>query len=253
MSTEPVRFRPDPRRPLAAEAVRLTLRRFVEGWRALPGAARRRWFGTLGAGLVVSWAVMLGLDVWAMRLERAGRLAWEADALRRIEARSPLSFAQSLWGEAPGNAVLLIPLVLLVAAACAWSGRPLRALSVLAVFFLLDAVVLLGWWYWDRARPDVIAGGIAAPGFHSFPSGHVSQTLSTYGFLAWLWMRASPSGVERVLAVLCAVAVTALVALARLRLGTHWPSDIAAGALVGGLWMVVVATALARAEAAGGR
>jgi membrane-associated phospholipid phosphatase len=38
------------------------------------------------------------------------------------------------------------------------------------------------------------------------------------------------------------------VAFARLGLGTHWPSDIVAGAVIGGLWLAVVMHALRRAE-----
>lgn len=246
-------FRRRPNRSLAAEVVRHTVRRFRAGWAEQPPAAVRRWLATLGVGLVVSWAVMLALNAAGMWMERAGRLAWEADWLRRFASTGPLTFAQSLWAEAPGGSVVLIPLVVTVAVACTWRGLPLRALALLAAFFLLDAVVLLGWWTWDRPRPDVIAGGIAAPGFKSFPSGHASQTLATYGFLAWLWIRATPHRVERVLVALGAVALTALVSAARLRLGVHWPSDIAAGVVVGGLWLAVVIVALRRAEAAGGR
>lgn len=246
-------FRPRAGHSLAAEVARNVVRRFRAAWAEQPSQAVRRWLGTLGVGLVVSWAVMLTLDGVGMWMERTGRLAWEADWLRRFAETGPLTFAQSLWAEAPGGSIVLIPLIMSVAVACAWRGLPLRALTVLAAFFLLDAVVLLGWWVWDRPRPDVIAGGIAAPDLKSFPSGHASQTLATFGILAWLWIRATPSRVEKVLVALGVVALTALVSAARLRLGVHWPSDIVAGVIVGGLWLAVVAMALRRAEAAGGR
>lgn len=249
----PLPFRPRPGHGLAAEWVRHVLGRFRAGWAEQPAGAVRRWLVALGVGLVVSWAAMLALDTVGMRLERTGRLAWEADWLRRFADTGPLTFAQSLWAEAAGGSVVLIPLVVAAAAVCAVRGLPLRALSVLAAFFLLDAVVLLGWWYWDRARPDVIAGGIASPGFKSFPSGHASQTLATYGFLGWLWIRATPKLAEKILVVLGVAALTALVSAARLRLGVHWPSDIAGGVTVGALWLAVVCVALRRAEAAGGR
>lgn len=235
------------------EGARRVLHRFGAEWRAQPRRARRRWLAVLGGGLLVSWGVMAALVLWMERLDRAGRLAWEAGALREVARVSPLSFSSSIWGEAPGNALLLIPLLGAVAVACVWRGWPLRGLSLLVAFFVLDAVVGLGWLLWDRARPQVIAGGIAAPGLHSFPSGHVSQTLAGYGALAWLWVRLSPSGVERAAAVVFVVAVTALVSLARLRLGSHWPTDVAAGWVVGALWLAVVAAAQGAAERAGGR
>lgn len=246
-------FRPRAGHGLAAEVARHVVGRFRAAWAEQPTQAVRRWLGTLGVGLVVSWAVMLALDAAGMWMERTGHLTWEADWLRRFAETGPLTFAQSLWAEAPGGSIVLIPLVAAVAAACAWRGLPLRALTVLAAFFLLDAVVLLGWWVWDRPRPDVIAGGIAAPDLKSFPSGHASQTLATFGVLAWLWIRATPSRIEKFLVAVGVVALTALVSAARLRLGVHWPSDIVAGVVVGALWLAVVAVALRRAEAAGGR
>jgi hypothetical protein len=41
-----------------------------------------------------------------------------------------------------------------------------------------DLVVRFGWMIWDRARPDLLYGGIARPSFRSFPSGHAAKTMS---------------------------------------------------------------------------
>jgi len=113
--------------------------------------------------------------------------------------------------------------------------------------------VLLGWHTWDRPRPHLIAGGLASPGFHSFPSGHISQVVVSYGLFVYLWARATRSRSERAVAVLLLLALVAVVGLARLRLGAHWPSDIVAGALIGAAWLASVIAALRAAEARGGR
>ena len=241
------------RRWLLAQGAELTWRRFRDDWRALPDPARRRFAWTITGGLAFSFALMAAQCLVGMRMEEAGGLAWEGPVLARLDALEAMSFSTALWAESPGNSVFMIPVVLLAALLCAWERRPLRALAVLASFFVLDLIVLLGWLTWDRARPRLIEGGIASPGFHSFPSGHVAQMVSAYGLFVWFWVRASRSRVERILAIALWLAVVATVALARLRLGSHWPTDVAAGALIGGVWLGITILALRRGEAAGGR
>lgn len=51
-------------------------------------------------------------------------------------------------------------------------------------------------------------------------------------------------------ALLLLTALSAAVGYARLRMGTHWPSDIIAGTLIGVAWLATVAAALDRAEKA---
>jgi undecaprenyl-diphosphatase len=78
---------------------------------------------------------------------------------------------------------------------------------------------------------------------HSFPSGHAALCIAVYGFLAYLWIRASKSVAEKVFAVVVVALLTTVVSLARVRLGSHWPSDIVAGAVIGIAWLVVVIVA----------
>jgi undecaprenyl-diphosphatase len=238
---------------LLAEGAARTFRRFRDDWRAQPDAARRALLWTLLVGLAAAAALMLGTVFFVRHLDASGALAWEAPALRRVERIRWFSFATALWAESPGNSVFMIPIVLCAALLAAWMRRPLRALAILASFFMLDLIVLTGWLAWNRARPHLIAGGIAAPGLHSFPSGHLSQMLATYGLFTWMWMRGSRSAAERALsAALLAIAV-AVVCLARMRLGAHWPTDLMTGAGLGIVWLGVVMVALRRAERAGGR
>lgn len=252
---EPAPFPVAPPRPgrwVMWEGMRLTALRLRDGWRALPPAARRAWLLAMGLGLLACCALALAADVWVRGLERSGALAWEAEVLRAIERRGP-KFSMAIFLEPLGNALLLVPMLFGVASAAVWGGRPLRALTVVGAFFLADVAVGLGWLAWNRPRPDLIAGGLAAPGLHSFPSGHVAQAAASFGILVYLWMSNTRSALERVFAVLVWIALVGAVALARLRMGAHWPTDVIAGAVIGLAWLAVSIAALRRAEALGGR
>ena len=89
-------------------------------------------------------------------------------------------------------------------------------------------LVWIGWGYWNRNRPDLIADGVAASGLHSFPSGHIVVVITVYGLLTYLWCRASPSQMERAIIVLTMTLWIGLITSSRLVLGAHWPSDIIA-------------------------
>lgn len=179
-------------------------------------------------------------------LERAGKLAWEPDFVRSFERNAPFSFGWAIWVESPGNGIVLWPLVLVSAAIAAWRRRTLLALTIAGGFVLLDVAVLMGWQLWERARPDLIAGGVAssAESFSAFPSGHVSQTIVAYGLLVALWLRGTHLRAEKVFGWCVVALLTAAVAAGRLRLGAHWPSDLVGGAVIGAFWLGVLLRAV---------
>ena len=224
----------------------------VAGLRAQPRPAVNGWWMGLAALLAGGCAAMLVLCAAAAGAARGGRLAWEADVAEGAN-RWPLGFGQALILDALGSPLLLVPLVLAAAGAAALAGRPLRALTFLASYFVLSLPVVLGWLAWRRARPTAVLDGLASPGFSAFPSGHVAQAASVYGLLALVWMASTPYRGERVLAAVAAVGATALVAAARLRLGVHWPTDLAAGAVLGFGWALASGWMLRAAERRGGR
>jgi undecaprenyl-diphosphatase len=165
----------------------------------------------------------------------------------------PVSFSDAVLLESFGNLAYLVPLTLLCAVLAARASRPLLALTFPAAYVLARPLVLLGWTLWSRPRPKLIAEGVAAPGAHSFPSGHAVLVFTVYGLLAYLWIRSSRSRVERLVVALLLGALLLVVGWARLRLGAHWPSDVIAGYVVGLAWLATVVLALRGAEAAGGR
>lgn len=218
--------------------------RFREGWATTPAPSRRRWITTVALGYPAVLALTAALTEVGRRLNGNGHFAWEADFLVRLDQALPLSFSTAVWLQTPGSDITLALITGGTAAALAWARRPLPALAVLLAPVALDVAVRLAWLFWDRARPTVILDGIAAPGFASFPSGHTAKSTAVFGLLAYLWARATSRWAERLLAAALTAGAIALVAIGRLRMGVHWPSDIVAGLILGGAWVAVLGLAL---------
>lgn len=93
-----------------------------------------------------------------------------------------------------------------------------------------------------RARP-VHDGVRAAAEGYSFPSGHTSGALVAYGMLAYLAVRVLAPAWH--LPALCLAIVLALTtAFSRVFIGVHYASDVLAGTLSGGAWLVVCIAAV---------
>ena len=232
---------------LARAATRLR-ERLREAARALPGGAWRRWWATLLLGLTFCAALSWAMAVGARALAPRGLDAWDERVMRRLE-RGAMSFQEAILLESPGNLSYLIPVTVAAAAIAILKRRPVFAASVVASYVLMRVIVLTGWMTWDRPRPTLIADGIAAPPLHSFPSGHIALAISVYGLLAYAWWARSRSAVERAIIVILVLAWCGVCGAARVRLGTHWPSDVVAGAALGVAWLSFVILALRRAEA----
>jgi len=99
-----------------------------------------------------------------------------------------------------------------------------------------------------RTRPDLVEHLV---GTHSasFPSGHAMNSAVTYLTLAVLIARAEGSPAVRRYLISAALALTLLVGFSRLYLGVHWPTDVAAGWIVGALWAVACSLVAKRLQA----
>jgi undecaprenyl-diphosphatase len=88
----------------------------------------------------------------------------------------------------------------------------------------------------DRPRPSLAQ--VAASGA-SFPSGHATEATAFYAALAVVAASIVGRRLPR-LFIAVAVAIVVLgIAFSRLALGVHYPSDVAAGLLLGSLWVLV--------------
>jgi membrane-associated phospholipid phosphatase len=108
----------------------------------------------------------------------------------------------------------------------------------LLIFLAITATI-------HEPRPQVARLDVAPP-TSSFPSGHTAAALALYGGIAvmvfWIYGRTTVTRI--VVGVLFCVPV--YVGLSRLYRGMHYPSDVLAGALLGGLWLLLVTKTLLR-------
>jgi membrane-associated phospholipid phosphatase len=233
----------------AIDAARDLWRQFHADRRALPRGTWRQWIVTIAIGWILCAALSAGITKWAQRADPQWLRAWDERAILAIE-RGPMSFQNAILLESPGNLIYMIPLVVCVTIVAIRWRRPVFAVTVIVSYALARTHVVLGWQLWDRPRPQLIAGGVAAPPLHSFPSGHIVLAMSVYLLLAYAWCRASRSWIERIIAIVLTLAWCAAAGLARVRLGSHWPSDVIAGGVIGLAWAAVVILAVHRTDRA---
>lgn len=226
----------DPRAARAPVTSDPSLGRGGNNW--TPGSPRV----TAVALLVGAVALMLvgwGLGQIAVSVAQPADL----DAVRDLAAGrtgSLITVAHALsW---LGNGFVVFPLAAILCVAL-YRRRQHRAALVLAVstigavlIYNLDKLLV------GRARPPVhhLEHVIS----ESFPSGHSTQAAAVYGALLTIFLASRPRWSQATLAVLATAILVTGIALSRVYLGVHYPTDITAGALLGASWSWAVSRLL---------
>ena len=132
--------------------------------------------------------------------------------------------------------VLIISAILIARHFKSW--RPLN-LSILAVL-ALNLVVGLSKLFIGRTKPKLNVDLVYAGGL-SYPSGHASNAILTWGVLAYLIYRYThPENYHGILMGGATGVITTLVCLVSLFRNTHWLSDLVGGLFIGGALLVIV-------------
>jgi undecaprenyl-diphosphatase len=90
-------------------------------------------------------------------------------------------------------------------------------------------------WAYARPRPDLVPHATEVY-TASFPSGHAMMSAIVYLTLGALVVRTQPDRNTKAYILAVAVLLTGLVGVSRVYLGVHWPTDVLAGWVLGGLW-----------------
>lgn len=224
---------------------------WLQDGRRLPTQAWQIWLRIMLGGWVVGVGFLLLLVGLMQRLLATGLVSptLEGQWLHWLVAQAPMHFSDAIWLSAPGDITIVVPILVAAALLAARAHWPVQALTILLSYFMVSALVLIGWLVWDRPRPELIAGGLAAPAFHSFPSGHMAQSITVYGLFGYLWLRQTVRRSEQIFGLGLLSLWLGNIAFTRLVLGSHWPSDVVAGTLLGLFWLGVLMLAIAKAEA----
>ena len=219
---------------------------FQKAWATQPQQAWRPWLITLVIGWIICAGLMVGMAIGIRALEGTSVLAWERPWMQSFIEASPLSITKVLYLGLPAHTLSVTFVMALATVIAILQRRPFDAMSISFGVVLMTCIVFLGWQVAARDRPDLVLNGALAPGFHSFPSGHVAHSTILYGLLTYFWVRQTQHWGERMLAIILCVLLLLSISAGRLLEGAHWPTDILASYVIGGAWLAVVITALRR-------
>ena len=88
-----------------------------------------------------------------------------------------------------------------------------------------------------RQRPEFTIDVTVATS--SFPSGHATAAMAVYGFIAYAIARVLPGVRERFEVAYWTAVLVLLIGFSRIFLGVHYLTDVLAGFLVGGFWLLI--------------
>ena len=185
-------------------------------------------------------AILLGLAVLTA-LAGIGLRAWapgfDAQAMQAIAGGRDATLTSIAWvvTEA-GSFVLLAPLSIAFLLLRRWK-RPADDVALVVIAAgsaLLPFVVKL-----IVARPRPTIGNLSHLSSLSFPSEHTTQAAAVYLAIAIMLSQTLARG-WREAAIAIGVVIALAVAWSRVYLGLHYPTDVAAGLLLGWGWALLV-------------
>jgi len=137
-----------------------------------------------------------------------------------------------------GNGAIEVPLALLATYVMWRIGRPLCAKRYVLAALSAEVVYAILKPSFQRDRPRIIER-LADAGWYSYPSGHAMLAPVIYGFALILLAKSVRSRSARSALLLMAMTIPPLIALSRVYLGVHYPSDVVGALFLGNAWVLL--------------
>lgn len=209
------------------------LRHYVDGFYARAGAL-------LSIGLVFSLVCLFALSVLTEEVLEGETMRADQAVLHWLRAQGTPWLDQAALEITALGDTLVVLLVVVVAGTILWLLER-RAYAFLLVSAVVGATLISPVLkaLFDRPRPDgVDLRALTAETSASYPSGHAMMSMVSFLVVAYIIRCLAGRPAVSVAAVASAAVFILLVGLSRLYLGVHYPSDVAAGYMIGFVWAV---------------
>lgn len=204
------------------------------------GHHARNFYATFGIFILAGAAITLGgtyaFAKFAGHVTSGRTQAFDDAVLRWIGEHRPLNLEPVMLEITFLGTGTVVIAVVAVSALFLWLTRHQYSATLLLISaiggVLLNNLLKVGF---DRPRPQIFEWGSHALS-SSFPSGHAMSAAAVYGTVAYLAARLQKRYVHRVITLAVAFILIILIAITRLYLGVHYPSDVLAGIIIGLAW-----------------
>ena len=207
----------------------------------------------LFGGAVVATAGIFAF-VWVALHVRRGATQATDDAIMRWMGAHRVGWVEHAFGEITllGTGIVVL-MVVAVAALFLWLTRHRYSATLLLVAtaggIVLNNLLKIAF---DRPRPQLFPWAARALS-SSFPSGHAMSSTVVYVTVAYLAARLQHRRGARWATMAVATLIVLLVCASRVYLGVHYPSDVAAGIVIGLAWAALCLAALEAIQIVGAR
>lgn len=219
--------------------------RFESRYPIFAGWIRRRLSLDLFAGLPlttivagVALAALLFSNIAEEVLEERGVIAFDQGFFALIAPlRNQTTIAVFAWITQIGGNVTLMAVAIVSSGFLLIRRQNEITLGLWVAVVGSQATLWLAKYGFDRTRPEFLTDVQAVS--PSFPSGHTTGTVAVVGYLAYALARQSSDEAIRFEIGFWAAIVIGLVGFSRVFLTVHYLTDVLAGFLLGGIWLMI--------------